>query len=144
MNPNFKNNERELVKIATYFKKESKRLIEEGKLGEEHKKVEEAVDKFIESRTDTFARLQRFGGGHWLLDDRCWLGGLGFRLGVGNRCEFHFWRSGGLHWRGRFDDWRFNLRGSNTEPVIRLNVETRGDRALMEAKTAELLALIRE
>lgn len=48
MNPNFKNNERELVKIATYFKKESKRLIEEGKLGEEHKKVEEAVDKFIE------------------------------------------------------------------------------------------------
>lgn len=48
MNPNFKSNERELVKIATYFKKESKRLIEEGKLGEEHKKVEEAVDKFIE------------------------------------------------------------------------------------------------
>jgi phosphomannomutase len=42
-----------------------------------------------------------------------------------------------------FPEWRFNLRGSNTEPVIRLNVETRGDRALMEAKTAELLALIR-
>lgn len=42
-----------------------------------------------------------------------------------------------------FDDWRFNLRGSNTEPVIRLNVETRGDQALMEAKTAELLAIIR-
>jgi phosphomannomutase len=42
-----------------------------------------------------------------------------------------------------FDDWRFNLRGSNTEPVIRLNVETRGDHALMEAKTAELLAIIR-
>ena len=39
--------------------------------------------------------------------------------------------------------WRFNLRGSNTEPVIRLNVETRGDRPLMEAKTAELVALIR-
>lgn len=51
MNPNFKNNERELVKIATYFKKESKRLIEEGKLGEEHKKVEEAVDRFIEHIT---------------------------------------------------------------------------------------------
>ncbi|HEY0655172.1 MAG TPA: hypothetical protein VGD65_18685 [Chryseosolibacter sp.] len=48
MNPNFKSNERELVKIATYFKKESKRLIEEGMLGEEHKKVEEAVDRFIE------------------------------------------------------------------------------------------------
>jgi phosphomannomutase len=39
-------------------------------------------------------------------------------------------------------DWRFNLRGSNTEPVIRLNVESRGDHALMEAKTAELIALI--
>jgi hypothetical protein len=36
------------VKIAIYFKKESKRLIEAGKLGEEHKKVEEAVDRFIE------------------------------------------------------------------------------------------------
>ena len=40
------------------------------------------------------------------------------------------------------DDWRFNLRMSNTEPVVRLNVESRGDRGLMEAKTAELLALI--
>lgn len=42
-----------------------------------------------------------------------------------------------------FADWRFNLRGSNTEPVIRLNVETRGDEALMKAKTEELLAIIR-
>jgi phosphomannomutase len=41
-----------------------------------------------------------------------------------------------------FSDWRFNLRRSNTEPVIRLNVETRGNRALMERKTAELLALL--
>ncbi len=39
-------------------------------------------------------------------------------------------------------DWRFNLRMSNTEPVVRLNVESKGDVALMEAKTAELLALI--
>ena len=39
-------------------------------------------------------------------------------------------------------EWRFNLRMSNTEPVVRLNVESRGDVALMEAKTAELLALI--
>ena len=38
-----------------------------------------------------------------------------------------------------FDDWRFNLRGSNTEPVIRLNVESRGDPGLMRTKTAELL-----
>lgn len=43
-----------------------------------------------------------------------------------------------------FADWRFNLRKSNTEPVIRLNVETRGDRKLMEQKTEELLALIRQ
>ncbi len=40
--------------------------------------------------------------------------------------------------------WRFNLRLSNTEPVIRLNVESRGDVALMEAKTSELLSLIRQ
>ena len=43
-----------------------------------------------------------------------------------------------------FGDWRFNLRKSNTEPVIRLNVESRGDIALMEAKTKELVSLIRE
>jgi phosphomannomutase len=41
-----------------------------------------------------------------------------------------------------FADWRFNLRASNTEPLVRLNVESRGDRALMEAKTRELLELI--
>jgi len=38
--------------------------------------------------------------------------------------------------------WRFNLRQSNTEPVIRLNVESRGDIKLMEMKTAELLERI--
>ncbi|WP_317933075.1 phosphomannomutase [Halioxenophilus sp. WMMB6] len=43
-----------------------------------------------------------------------------------------------------FEQWRFNLRMSNTEPVIRLNVEARGDAELMAAKTDELLALIRE
>jgi len=41
-----------------------------------------------------------------------------------------------------FDQWRFNLRSSNTEPLIRLNVESRGDVALMQAKTAELLRMI--
>ena len=41
-----------------------------------------------------------------------------------------------------FERWRFNLRSSNTEPLIRLNVESRGDEVLMRAKTAELLALI--
>ena len=39
-------------------------------------------------------------------------------------------------------DWRFNLRMSNTEPVIRLNVESRGDVGLMEEKTAGILALL--
>ena len=41
-----------------------------------------------------------------------------------------------------FAAWRFNLRMSNTEPVVRLNVESRGDQALMAEKTEELLALI--
>ncbi len=39
--------------------------------------------------------------------------------------------------------WRFNLRISNTEPIIRLNVESRGDKKLMEKKTKELLKDIR-
>lgn len=43
-----------------------------------------------------------------------------------------------------FDNWRFNLRKSNTEPVIRLNVESRGDIPLMQQKTEELLTLIRQ
>ncbi len=43
-----------------------------------------------------------------------------------------------------FEDWRFNLRMSSTEPEIRLNVESRHDRRLMEEKTEELLAMIRE
>ena len=43
-----------------------------------------------------------------------------------------------------FADWRFNLRGSQTEPYIRLNVESRGDKNLMETKRDELLAVIRE
>lgn len=42
-----------------------------------------------------------------------------------------------------FDNWRFNLRMSNTEPVIRLNVETRGDEKLLKEKTDELLGKIR-
>ena len=41
-----------------------------------------------------------------------------------------------------FADWRFNLRCSNTEPLLRLNVETRGDNKLLERRTAELRALI--
>jgi len=41
-----------------------------------------------------------------------------------------------------FPEWRFNLRGSNTEPLVRLNVESRGSEPLMRTKTAELLKLI--
>jgi len=43
-----------------------------------------------------------------------------------------------------YDNWRFNLRMSNTEPIIRLNVETRGDEKLMKEKTGALLSLIRK
>ena len=41
-----------------------------------------------------------------------------------------------------FGQWRFNLRSSNTEPLIRLNVESRGNEALMREMTAQLLDLI--
>ncbi|MBR3721682.1 MAG: phosphomannomutase [Selenomonadaceae bacterium] len=41
-----------------------------------------------------------------------------------------------------FEDWRFNLRKSGTEPDIRLNVESRGNRELMEEKTRELLDMM--
>jgi phosphomannomutase/phosphomannomutase/phosphoglucomutase len=42
-----------------------------------------------------------------------------------------------------FSDWRFNLRTSNTEPLIRLNVEARGSGDLMRTKTQELFALLK-
>ena len=41
-----------------------------------------------------------------------------------------------------FKEWRFNLRASNTEPLVRLNVESRGNQALMREKTDELLAFL--
>jgi phosphomannomutase len=41
-----------------------------------------------------------------------------------------------------FDQWRFNLRSSNTEPVVRLNVESRGDEELMRRKTEEILKMM--
>jgi phosphomannomutase len=43
-----------------------------------------------------------------------------------------------------FGNWRFNLRSSNTEPVVRLNVESKGDETLMQEKTAQVLALLLE
>ena len=39
-------------------------------------------------------------------------------------------------------EWRFNVRSSNTEPVVRLNVEARGDKILMEQKTKEVLDVL--
>ncbi|MFC3853173.1 phosphomannomutase CpsG [Salinispirillum marinum] len=42
-----------------------------------------------------------------------------------------------------FPNWRFNLRKSNTEPVVRLNLETRADEKLMHEKTNEILAILR-
>lgn len=41
-----------------------------------------------------------------------------------------------------YSNWRFNLRMSNTEPLLRLNVETKSDMELMKVKTEELLKLI--
>lgn len=43
-----------------------------------------------------------------------------------------------------YKDWRFNLRKSNTEPLLRLNVETKSNRALLKQKTCELLEIIRD
>ncbi len=41
-----------------------------------------------------------------------------------------------------FEHWRFNLRSSNTEPVIRLNVETRADRDLLDDRVRLLESMI--
>lgn len=65
MNKHFKSNERELVKVASFFKRQSRKLIDAGKLGEEHSKIGEAVDRFIEqmeahanSRADILAQRE--------------------------------------------------------------------------------------
>jgi len=43
-----------------------------------------------------------------------------------------------------FGDWRFNLRSSNTEPLLRLNVEARGDAETMRSRTNEISALLQK
>jgi len=43
-----------------------------------------------------------------------------------------------------FGAWRFNLRSSNTEPLLRLNVETRGDAALLQQRTDEISRLLKD
>ena len=64
----------------------------------------------------------------------------GFRSGQGEALAVD--RTDGISMS--FVDWRFNLRSSNTEPVVRLNVESRGDIPLMEARTRTLLALLNQ
>ena len=41
-----------------------------------------------------------------------------------------------------FPKWRMNLRLSNTEPLLRLNVEARGSRALVDEAVAKITSLI--
>jgi phosphomannomutase len=59
-----------------------------------------------------------------------------------------FYASGALHLDRtdglslEFPNWRFNLRPSNTEPVLRLNVETRQNPALLQEKTEEILGML--
>ena len=41
-----------------------------------------------------------------------------------------------------FGNWRFNLRMSNTEPLVRLNIETRGDEELLYQRRDEILKIL--
>jgi len=41
-----------------------------------------------------------------------------------------------------FDQWRFNLRASNTEPLLRLNVESRGDQLVLQSKLQKIVSII--
>ncbi|MFC6440736.1 phosphomannomutase CpsG [Bowmanella sp. JS7-9] len=50
----------------------------------------------------------------------------------------------GMEFDGPDGKWRFNLRSSNTEPVVRLNVESAGDQALVALRLEELLTLLRQ
>lgn len=59
MNKHFNQKERDLVKLATFFKKQSKKLIDEGKLGDEHRSVEDAVNRFLE-HLDNHANTRAF------------------------------------------------------------------------------------
>lgn len=42
-----------------------------------------------------------------------------------------------------FKSWRFNLRASHTEPLIRFNMETKGDQILLQHKTKEMIDFIK-
>ena len=43
-----------------------------------------------------------------------------------------------------FADWRFNLRSSNTEPVVRLNIEAKADRDLVHSKLEEITKFLQD
>lgn len=43
-----------------------------------------------------------------------------------------------------FNDWRLNLRCANTEPLVRLNLETRGDSRLLAKKLAEVTTILKD
>ena len=43
-----------------------------------------------------------------------------------------------------FKEWRFNLRMSNTEPVLRLNVESKGNQGLLERMTKQILDMMKQ
>jgi phosphomannomutase len=58
-------------------------------------------------------------------------------------CHIDYTDGIGLSFKGTEGEWRFNLRSSNTEPVVRLNVESRGNIALMAEKTSQILDILR-
>jgi phosphomannomutase/phosphomannomutase/phosphoglucomutase len=76
------------------------------------------INRRLDDPDAALARVEQRYGGAALLIDRT----------DGLSCEF--------------SEWRFNVRKSNTEPLLRLNVESRGDAALMREKTDEVLAVI--
>lgn len=99
-------------------------------MSEENKKLSELVDEMI-------ADYPCSGEINSTIDEpKEKLEEIGEKYPGGIRCH-----SDGLS--VEYDQWRFNLRISNTEPIIRLNVESRGDIKLMNEKTEELLKVIR-
>ncbi|EFT9364421.1 phosphomannomutase CpsG, partial [Salmonella enterica] len=43
-----------------------------------------------------------------------------------------------------FPDWRFNLRSSNTEPVVRLNVESKGKQEIMKKMSCIIIDIMKK
>ena len=74
------------------------------------------INRTVENAAEVIARIERIYAGDAVRTDH--LDGLSME----------------------FPEWRFNVRASNTEPLLRLNVESRGDRNLMRERTGELLA----